>query len=335
METLISIVIPIYNVEKYLDRCIESIVNQTYKNLEIILVDDGSTDGSPAICDLWAQKDSRIKTIHKQNEGAGFTRNVGIENATGKYIFFIDSDDYVDLTMVEKCLVNAQKYDSDVVMFGRNDDVNGTVKKRRIIEGDPVFLNEDVQEKVLPTLFTYELGIGTSASMKMFKLDVISENNIRFKSERNVISEDTFFVLEYFYKVNIATVVSENFYYYYKRGASLTTSYKKNRQQLNDRFLEICLQSVSSVGLYDKLAHHIMAKYHGLTLGALMHIVRSDISYKEKFKAIKEILHSKTLLQTLSLKVIKWDGRVPRIFWLCLKFRCYFLCYLLLMINSL
>ena len=95
MDKLISVIVPIYNVEKYLTKCIESIINQTYKNLEIILVDDGSPDKSPIICDEYAKKDNRIKVIHKKNGGLSDARNYGMSLATGEYISFIDSDDYV------------------------------------------------------------------------------------------------------------------------------------------------------------------------------------------------------------------------------------------------
>ena len=91
-QTLISVIIPVYKVEKYLDRCLESIVNQTYKNLEIILVDDGSPDNCPAMCDAWIEKDERIRVIHKENSGVSSARNKGIDVATGDYIGFVDSD---------------------------------------------------------------------------------------------------------------------------------------------------------------------------------------------------------------------------------------------------
>ena len=90
----VSIIIPVYNVKDYLDRCLRSAVGQTYKQIEIILVDDGSNDGSAQMCELWAIVDGRIKVIHKENEGLGHARNTGLENATGKYICFLDSDDY-------------------------------------------------------------------------------------------------------------------------------------------------------------------------------------------------------------------------------------------------
>ena len=97
MNPLISVIVPIYKVEKYLDRCVESLINQTYKNLEIILVDDGSPDNSPAMCDNYAIKDSRVKVIHLQNGGAGRARNIGFSVSTGNFISFVDSDDLLNL----------------------------------------------------------------------------------------------------------------------------------------------------------------------------------------------------------------------------------------------
>ncbi|MCM1286174.1 MAG: glycosyltransferase [Acetobacter sp.] len=125
MSELISVIVPIYKAEKYLDRCVESIVNQTYKNLEIILVDDGSPDNCPAICDKWAKKDDRIKVIHKQNGGELSARTAGITEATGTFIGFIDSDDWVDNDMYEYLYNLAVNNDAQVVCLGmRTIDVN-------------------------------------------------------------------------------------------------------------------------------------------------------------------------------------------------------------------
>ena len=108
MKELISIIVPIYNVEKYIHKCIESIINQTYKNLEIILVDDGSPDNCGNICEEYAKNDSRIKVIHKENNGLSSARNAGLEICKGDYIGFVDSDDYIELNMYE-VLINALK----------------------------------------------------------------------------------------------------------------------------------------------------------------------------------------------------------------------------------
>ena len=111
---LVSIVVPVYNVEKYLNRCIFSIVNQTYKNIEIILVDDGSGDNSGTICDEWAEKDARIKVIHKSNGGLSSARNVGVSAVQGEYISFIDSDDYIRPTMIKDLVLCCEKFNADI-----------------------------------------------------------------------------------------------------------------------------------------------------------------------------------------------------------------------------
>lgn len=117
MEPLISVIIPVYKVEEYLDRCVSSVVNQTYKNLEIILVDDGSPDKCPKMCDKWAEKDSRIKVIHKENGGAGQARNVGISASKGNIIAFLDSDDFLSCEMYE-CLISYINDEVDIVECG-------------------------------------------------------------------------------------------------------------------------------------------------------------------------------------------------------------------------
>ena len=118
MQKLVSVIVPIYNVENYLNKCIESIVNQTYPNLEIVLVDDGATDNCPEICDNWAKKDDRIKVVHKNNGGLASARNAGMNIMSGELFMFIDSDDYIDQDMIQ-CMVEGYKsYTVDIVCCG-------------------------------------------------------------------------------------------------------------------------------------------------------------------------------------------------------------------------
>ena len=119
MDALVSVIIPVYKVEAFLDRCVESVVGQTYPNLEIILVDDGSPDTCPEKCDAWAKIDSRIRVIHKQNEGPGYARNSGIEAATGAFITFVDSDDYLSPDAVEVLLERIERDQSDLAVAQR------------------------------------------------------------------------------------------------------------------------------------------------------------------------------------------------------------------------
>ena len=117
MNSLISVIVPIYNVEKYLDKCVDSIINQTYKNLEIILVDDGSPDNCPKMCDDYAKKDSRIKVVHKENGGLSDARNAGMKVATGEYVSFIDSDDWIDLETFSISMAKIEECNAQIVAF--------------------------------------------------------------------------------------------------------------------------------------------------------------------------------------------------------------------------
>ena len=145
MSEKISVIIPVYKVEKYLDKCIESVVNQTHKNLEIILVDDGSPDNCPAICDKWAKKDVRIRVIHKQNGGLSDARNAGLDIATGEYIGFVDSDDAVIPEMYEELLKNLQENDADISACGYYDvnSLGYKIEKEQQDANELVVLNSD------------------------------------------------------------------------------------------------------------------------------------------------------------------------------------------------
>ena len=185
MDSLVSIVVPVYNVAPYLDQCFTCLVNQTYPHLEIIVVDDGATDDSPAICEAWAKKDPRIRVIHKQNAGLGMARNTGLEYVTGKYVLFLDSDDYMDTTTVEKCVRQSEEYNADMVMFGRTiARADGTFKKLPIANDPLVFTGQEVVSDILHGLFTHQRGVGISAWGKLYTTKTLQDNNILFCSER-------------------------------------------------------------------------------------------------------------------------------------------------------
>lgn len=332
MQALVTIVLPVYNVEKYLQRCLESVVNQTYSNLEIILVDDGSPDNCPSICDDWAKKDSRIKVIHKENAGLGMARNTGIDNATGEYIFFLDSDDSVDSTLVEKCVASAKENNSQVVVFSRHNIYDdGRVVSRKVHVPTLLFDNKGIVNELLPSMFTYSMGFGVSAWSKMYRLDTFKSTGVRFRSEREIVSEDAYFALEYYPKLNSVSVVTECLYNYYKRNDSLSRSYKPDRQERNDDFLRKSLEYIEENNLPDVIAINLMSRYHALTLGTMLQIVRADISEKERKAAIKEMFVNPFLRKTLRKDVFNLSSSKSAVFWWLLKFKCYSLCYFLLL----
>lgn len=193
-EPLISVIIPCYKVEKYLDRCMESVVNQSYRNLEIILVDDGSPDKSGQICDAWQRRDSRIKVIHKPNGGLGFARNSGLEIATGQYVAFIDSDDFVSTDMYATLLKYAQADGSDIVYCGYthqlgpdSEKIVSDFSRHKIFESRQ--LKELSQGFFRPTDYNPNMLI-MSVWHALYRRDIITQP---FYSEREVCSEDVHF----------------------------------------------------------------------------------------------------------------------------------------------
>ena len=187
----VSIIIPCYGVEKYLDRCLESVVHQTLENIEIILVDDCSPDAVPRICDNWAQKDNRIKVIHKTvNQGLGLARNTGLEVAQGDYIAFVDADDYVGEEMYQKLYNEAVSSCADIVFCGMKQELaNGHFVCVSDFSERKVFHKNELQELSIRYFDSpYGRNLIMSVWHSVYKRELISD--IRFYSEREVCSED-------------------------------------------------------------------------------------------------------------------------------------------------
>lgn len=214
MKPLVSIIVPVYKVEKYLDRCVESLVNQTYKNIEIILVDDGSPDNCPEMCDAWAHKDSRIVVIHKENGGVSSARNKGLESARGEWIWFVDSDDYVELFALEKLVPMTDN--SDLIIFDTKID-------ELYVKDDRFFDNY---------YFMYRFGFGPCN--KLYKKSIITENNLKFDVEE-AIGEDLLFNIYYYRYAESYCFSSLNLYHYVlnENSAMHTNTEKRIEQQLS------------------------------------------------------------------------------------------------------
>ncbi|MBQ7039801.1 MAG: glycosyltransferase family 2 protein, partial [Clostridia bacterium] len=203
----VSIIVPVYNAEKYIERCVNSLKNQTLDDIEIILVDDSSTDSSLEICKKMAKEDNRIKVIHKVNEGAGYARNAALEIATGKYIGFADSDDFVEKGMFEALYEKAEKYNSELVMSGvLFVDGNMFSEKGECIRKS--YFEEDTHFDTTESLKKLRMGIvgatpddtddskyGMSIWKNLFKTEIIKSNNLSFQSERQMLSEDALFMI--------------------------------------------------------------------------------------------------------------------------------------------
>lgn len=225
MERLdrISIIVPVYNVEKYLDACIKSILQQTYKNIELILVDDGSTDNSPQICDSYVLKDSRIKVIHQDNQGISAARNIGIENATGEYIVFIDSDDYISENMIEKLYIALKETESDMAIcnFTYVSENGDAIQTQISPIKDEILSTDDIITK----LFQPKNWYYVVAWNKIYKRELWEQ--IRYPV--GYIHEDEVVAHRIFVKCKKVVSISEELYYYRQVLGSIMHSGRSER----------------------------------------------------------------------------------------------------------
>lgn len=304
MSDLISVIVPVYNVEKYLDRCVQSLINQTYKNLEIILVDDGSPDNCPAMCDEYAKKDSRIKVIHKKNGGLGFARNSGLDIATGKYFAFIDSDDYVDLDYYETLYKAVSSGDYDVALCGMSSEFNGIKKHGRHIFSGNTFDQGGVMNILLPSMLGADKygknDSGISACKAIYKLSLVKDNNIRFVSEREYISEDAVFDIELYRYVKSAIVTDGCGYYYCYNGSSLSHSYKPDRFEQIKKLCDYELGLVKDYPSGVICAERIINTF----LGNVRVVMKHEAAHFCETKNLSDLLKIKSLVKDSYLQKI-------------------------------
>ena len=223
MSELISIIVPVYNVEKYIDKCINSIINQTYKNIEIIIVDDGSKDNSGIICDKLKEKDNRIKVIHKENGGLSDARNSGLKIAKGEYIGFVDSDDYIKEDMFETLYNLSKKYNSEISIISYYE-----IYKEKIISVRDSKKIEELSKIDAIKELLIDTKIQSYAWNKLFRRNLF--NDIKFPTNKNF--EDIATTLLLFEKANKVVLLEDPKYYYVRRDDSIVG--KRNYKTYKD-----------------------------------------------------------------------------------------------------
>lgn len=230
-EALVSIVVPVYNVEKYLMRCYESIASQTYENWEAVFVDDGSTDDSGKMCDEIAQIDQRVRVVHKQNEGLGLTRNHGVRASKGKYIFFLDSDDYIEKDALELLLKIAADYHCDLVIG--NKYYQGKSIDLPLQEG--LYSKNEILNEIIPKMIGSTPGhtnhLTPSSCGNLYRKNKFMDNDLWFPSERQLIWEDLTFNFEYLQTCDSVYLTEKPVYDYCYNGESLTHKYDAEKLQ--------------------------------------------------------------------------------------------------------
>lgn len=245
-DVFLSVIVPVYNVEAYLDQCVQSLLGQTMKDLEIILVDDGSSDGCPIMCDNYASDYENIKVVHKANAGLGMARNSGLDVATGLYVTFIDSDDFLERDAYE-CACNLLKeYDLDEIRyqycrFSLEDGIVGSVSS-----GNCLFYNDArTIRKIALEIFDkpadrsracpYEF---VSSCTGIYRRSIIEDYKLRFYSERKLISEDSIFNFDFLQHAQKVAVFPHTYYRYRVNAASLTNKLRLDRVEKAEVFTQ-------------------------------------------------------------------------------------------------
>lgn len=336
MQPKVSVILPIYNVEKFLDRCMKSILNQTLSEIEVIMVDDGSPGRCPQMCDEYAKKDSRVKVIHQENAGAGLARSAGIPLATGEYLAFIDSDDYIELDMLE-CLYNlAIKDNLDAISCGiRNLNTDGSIKYDQYDYPTYTILtsNSECKQVAVETTRMEHRKIGDKLYQfhrmavwhSIFRKSIVDKHNICFPSEREIFSEDMAFNFHFMTFAQRVGFIPDLKVYHCYNNESLTATrvtrdyYPKYKKQFID-LINICNSNDFTVEQIDTIRFFFIK----CTIGEIKSIGLQGIPLNQKKNKIKNVVRDfNTHSDVVNLKSIKGVVWHRVVFLLLMKLRCY------------
>lgn len=314
-QALISVIIPVYNVEEYLRECVDSVLVQTYQNFEIILVDDGSTDSSGRICDEYAEKDSRISVIHQENRGPSKTRNTGLNNANGKYIYFLDSDDYIENNALELLVVTAESNDADLVFFDAHSftDNGDNIKQGYTVNGK---YDAKSGYEILTELHKNK-DYHCSVVLLFINRNLLNENNIRFL-ESAYCSEDMLFTYKIFCSSKIAAQCKSTLYHRRYRSGSIVTSKKSERhfRSCRDVYEEIrdYSEKIGKTGDYMATEYTVRCAFNALDTYKKIPKDKQKLC-KNEYKSLKKDILSYSAFGNISLKM-RCYGKV---FWFIYK----------------
>lgn len=275
-KPLISVIVPVYNVEEYLDKCMESIVNQTYSNLEILMIDDGSPDGCPEKCDKWAEKDSRIKVIHKENGGLSSARNAGLDNCHGDYVGFIDSDDWIDLKFFETLYNNIEQEDADISVVGvwkvyEHGKMSQTEKfSRKVFVGD----------EALHNFLYFKNNLAGGVTDKIFRTELFK--GVRFPL--GLIAEDRYVHAVIYSKITKLVFDPVPMYYYLTRENSICNAELNSHTFDRIQVTKMVCDYLNDIGYSDKKAieYFKMKGYHDILYKLLT--INAPYKYIREYK---------------------------------------------------
>lgn len=285
-KTIVSIIIPVYNAQQYIAKCIDSVISQSYINWELILVDDGCTDKSGEICDKYAQKDKRIRVFHKKNGGVSSARNTGILEAVGDWIYFIDSDDFIDFDTLSKSIIKINTEYPDLIVHGLVNDYIYNGKSCSL----PYKTIEDNDYKEIIE-FTDKYGLLKGPVCKLFRHSIVKENKLFF-DESICYGEDTKFSFEYLQKCKSIAFVPEHFYHYCFRieGSLTKRSYPYLSWHNTARMLlELRLPIMKQFSMPDSYFQYIRFEYISHIIRAVYSMYKDGVSKLDRLKYLNKL----------------------------------------------
>lgn len=336
----VSIIVPIYNVEKYLIKCVDSLIHQTLKEIEIILVDDGSPDNCPKICDDYAKKDTRIKVIHKQNAGVSAARNTGIEVATADWLAFVDADDWVEEDMFEEAYKRTKNGDVDMVLFNfysnyeKNEIVNKKIPQEDFITEDKNII-EQLKLAVLHPMFgPYGTQFACMAAPwnKIFKASIIKQNDIKFPIEVKGIFDDGLFNLYYYEYVKKIDFFNKPLYHYRRLSTSIVNKFKPNKLEVNQAIFNKIKEYVEKHNenqLLKSAYDSRVVMYLYITINTYFFNENNPKGLKEKIKDLKETMNTEPYKTAMKKVNPKYLTKVQKWYYAFLKRRMFFMVFIL------
>lgn len=306
-KPLLTIIIPVYNVEQYLEKCVESVIPTTI-SYEIILVDDGSTDSSLNKCMKLEETKENIKVIHKENGGLSSARNCGLSIATGKYVAFVDSDDWVDKGTYDILLNKLKNKDVDILKFSYLIEYDGNVIEEHNILSNGFYDREQIEKLILPYAFGGDKladstiqKINLSSTSNIYNLEFLKSNNLEFISEREVGSEDFLFNIEALLNAKDILVVDECLYHYVQRVGSLTKQYRKNLYQQYSNLCKCLYMYMDKKGVLNQYNNEYNHFYICLMYICIMNECNEFApgARKQKVEKVKNILNDKGLVENI------------------------------------
>lgn len=339
-EPLISVIVPVYNTAKYLQKCVDSILSQTYHNLELILVDDGSTDESGALCDDYASKDCRVKVIHKKNGGLSSAREEGISAVAGQYAVIVDSDDWIDNNVLEECIKIAIDSSSDVVMFPyiREYENNSFVV--------PLFSKTHIwQRKEYQNIYRRLFGpIGdeikeperiystVSCCMKLYSTNIIKKGRF-FDTKIVGSSEDALFNIYALNSVNTAAYTDSCYYHYRKISGTTTGSYRIDLWKKIGVLNSVLNNAVAELKLDDTFSEAVKNRFALSTIGIGLNEMLNPVPANRK-NNLKQFLSTHEYVNAISQLDFSKLTAKWKIFFSCCKYQCIHMLMVLLRVMA-